>query len=160
MRASESTLVPCMCVRGSDPQPGFEQAPFSVGTGSQRRGTALVWASTDHSCGCAAFRILSCLGSDLFRTSTQQAPGRVHVVPYFLQRVKYRARALLAKMEIPVERLPDTTGDREDYTLRKGRRRPTCRLYKNKPAGFTQQNHPESLLKQSKAQPSARGQSR
>ena len=29
--------------------------------------------------------------------------------------------------------------------LRKGRRRPTCRLYKNKPAGFTQQNHPESL---------------
>jgi len=28
---------------------------------------------------------------------------------------------------------------------RKGRRRPTCPLYKNKPAGFTQQNHPESL---------------
>ena len=26
----------------------------------------------------------------------------------------------------------------------KGRRRPTCRLYKNRPAGFTQQNHPES----------------
>ena len=31
-----------------------------------------------------------------------------------------------------------------DSSLRKGRRRPTCRLYKNRPAGFTQQNHPES----------------